>query len=88
LAAGWQSLSEAFVLALHLVIGVGIALLFPLLIYTGVAVMKAPPKSRDFLTHVRGGISAEEERADEEIIGHERNAWQAPGSNMPGCCLP
>lgn len=64
-------------LALQLVIGVGIALLFPLLIYTGVAVMKAPPKSRDFLTHVRGGISAEEKRADEEIIGHERNAWQS-----------
>ena len=31
-------------LALQLVIGVGIALLFPLLIYTGVAAVKAPPR--------------------------------------------
>ena len=30
--------------ALQLVIGVGIALLFPLLMHTGVAVVKPPPK--------------------------------------------
>ena len=31
-------------LALQLVIGVGIALLFPLLVYSGVATFRSPPK--------------------------------------------
>jgi hypothetical protein len=63
-------------LALQLVIGVGIALLFPLLIYTGVAAIKAPPRSSDFLKHVRGGISEQEKRADEAQIRGERDALQ------------
>ena len=63
-------------LALQLVIGVGIALLFPLLIYTGVATFKSPPKSSDFMRHVRGGMTDEEKRADEIKIAQERADWQ------------
>jgi hypothetical protein len=40
-------LPESFMLALQLVIGVGIALLFPLLIYTGVATIKAQSPGRN-----------------------------------------
>jgi hypothetical protein len=37
------------VLALQLVIGTGVALLFPMLIYYGIATVRQPPKSSDYL---------------------------------------
>jgi hypothetical protein len=62
-------------LALQLVIGVGIALLFPLLIYTGVAVIKAPPKPSD-RTDLKAETSDEIKRANQEQIRREREALQ------------
>jgi hypothetical protein len=63
-------------LALQLVIGIGIALLFPLLIYTGVAVIKAPPKPGD-RTNLQAETSEEIKRANQEQIRREREALQS-----------
>jgi len=60
-------------LALQLVIGVGIALLFPLLIYTGVAVIKAPPRPSTH-TDLKAGDSEEIRQANREQIDRGRDA--------------
>jgi hypothetical protein len=57
-------------LALQLVIGVGIALLFPLLIYTGVAAVKPPPKPGR-TTNLQAETSEEAKRANRERIDAE-----------------
>jgi len=57
-------------LALQLVIGVGIALLFPLLIYTGVAAVKPPPKPSN-RTNLQAETSEEIKRANRERIDAE-----------------
>lgn len=60
-------------LALQLVIGIGIALLFPMLIATGVAVIKAPPKpSRR--TNLQAEASEEIKLANREQIAREQDA--------------
>jgi hypothetical protein len=60
-------------LALQLVIGIGIALLFPMLISTGVAVIKAPPKpSRR--TNLQAEASEEIKLANREQIAREQDA--------------
>jgi hypothetical protein len=56
-------------LALQLVVGVGVGLLFPLLIYTGVAVFKAPPNPRDFYKPTRPG---EEDQLNRQNAALER----------------
>jgi hypothetical protein len=62
-------------LALQLVIGVGIALLFPLLIHTGVAAVKPPPKpSRR--TNLKSGDSDEVKQHNEAQIRWEREQLQ------------
>jgi hypothetical protein len=60
-------------LALQLVIGVGIAFLFPLLIYTGVAVMKAPPKPSG-RTNLQAETSEEIKQANREQISRNQEA--------------
>jgi hypothetical protein len=62
-------------LALQLVIGVGIALLFPLLIYTGVAAIKAPPKPSN-RTNLKSGDSDEVKQHNEAQIRWEREQLQ------------
>ena len=62
-------------LALQLVIGVGIALLFPLLIHTGVAAVKPSPKPSD-RTNLQAETSEEIKRANQEQIRREREALQ------------
>src|SRR5260370_17865169 len=57
-------------LALQLVIGVGIALLFPLLIYTGVAAVKPPPKPSN-RTNLQAETSEEIKRANRDRIDAE-----------------
>jgi hypothetical protein len=66
---------ETSILALQLAIGVGIALLFPLLIYTGVAMVKAPPKPSD-RTNLQAETSEDIKRANQELIRREREALQ------------
>jgi hypothetical protein len=58
-------------LALHIVIGVGIALLFPLLIYTGVATVKPPPKPSG-RTDLKAETSEEIKRANRQRIERDR----------------
>jgi hypothetical protein len=58
-------------LALQLVIGVGIALLFPLLIYTGVAVIKAPPKPSN-TTDLRRELTDEDKQFNRDQIDRKR----------------
>jgi len=58
-------------LALQLVIGVGIALLFPLLIYTGVATVKAPPKPSS-RTDLKAETSEEIKQANRVRIERDR----------------
>jgi hypothetical protein len=62
-------------LALQFVIGVGIALLFPLLIYTGVATIKAPPKPSS-RTDLKAETSEEIKRANRERIERDREDLQ------------
>jgi hypothetical protein len=64
-------LPESFMLALQLVIGVGIALLCPLLIYTGVATIKAPPKPSD-RTNLQAETSEEIKRSNRERIQRDQ----------------
>jgi hypothetical protein len=59
-------------LALQLVIGVGIALLFPLLIRTGVAAVKPPPKPST-TTDLRAENSDEDRRHNRERIDRDRD---------------
>jgi hypothetical protein len=60
-------------LALQLVIGIGIALLFPLLIYTGIAAIKPPPRpSRT--TNLEAETSEEIKRANREQITRDHEA--------------
>jgi hypothetical protein len=56
-------------LALQLVIGVGIALLFPMLIASGVAVIKAPPRPLP-----RTNLQAETSQANREQIARDQEA--------------
>src|SRR5260370_26294074 len=58
-------------LALQLVIGVGIAVLFPLLIYTGVAAIKAPPKPSN-RTNLRAEVTEEDKQANRDQIRWEQ----------------
>jgi hypothetical protein len=58
-------------LALQLVIGVGIALLFPLLIQTGVASVKPPPKPST-TTDLRAENTDEDRRYNRERIDRDR----------------
>jgi hypothetical protein len=58
-------------LALQLVIGVGIALLFPLLIQTGVAAVKPPPKPST-TTDLRAENTDEDRRHNRERIDRDR----------------
>jgi hypothetical protein len=60
-------------LALQLVIGIGIALLFPMLIATGVAIIKAPPKSSRRI-NLRAEASEETTQANREQIAREQEA--------------
>ena len=62
-------------LALQLVIGIGIALLFPLLIYTGVAAVKAPP-TRSRTTNLQAETSEEIKRANRERIDAENEEFR------------
>jgi hypothetical protein len=59
------------VLALQLVIGVGIALLFPLLVYTGVATFRSPPKPSN-RTNLVPETSEEAKQANREQIRREQ----------------
>jgi ABC-type nitrate/sulfonate/bicarbonate transport system permease component len=63
-------------LALQLVIGVGIALLFPLLIYSGVAVIKAPPKPSG-RTNLQAETSEEIKQANREQIARDQEALRS-----------
>jgi hypothetical protein len=65
-------------LALQLVIGTGIALLFPMLIFYGIATVRRPPKSGDFISnHVNIPANASEAdmQAERDRKGRERQAW-------------
>ena len=58
-------------LALQLVIGVGIALIFPLLVYSGVATFKSPPKPSN-RTNLVPETSEEAQQANREQIRREQ----------------
>jgi hypothetical protein len=58
-------------LALQLVIGVGIALIFPLLIYSGVATFRSPPKPSN-RTNLVPETSEEAKQANREQIRREQ----------------
>ena len=62
-------------LALQLVIGVGIALLFPLLIYTGVAAIKAPPKPSN-RTNLRAEVTEDDKQANRDQIRWQQEQLQ------------
>jgi hypothetical protein len=62
-------------LALQLVIGVGIALLFPLLIYTGVAAIKAPPRPSN-RTNLRAEVTEEDKQANRDQIRWQQEQLQ------------
>jgi hypothetical protein len=70
-------------LALQLVIGVGIALLFPLLVYTGVAAIKAPPKPSD-CTNLKSGDSDAVKQHNEAQIRWEREQLQQARTEYAG----
>jgi hypothetical protein len=65
-----------FMLALQLVIGVGIALLFPLLIRTGVAAVKPPPKPST-TTDLRAENTDEDKQYNRDRINRDRAALQS-----------
>jgi hypothetical protein len=62
---------EKSMLALQLVIGVGIALLFPLLVYSGVATFRSPPKPSN-RTNLVPETSEEAKEANREQIRREQ----------------
>ena len=61
--------------ALQLVIGVGIALLLPLLIYTGVATIMPPPK-RSQTTNLQAETSEEVKRANREQVHRDQEEFR------------
>src|SRR5438045_6180338 len=65
-------------LALQLVIGVGIALLFPMLIFYGIATVRPPPKSSDFISNyanIPANASEANVQAERDRKERERQVW-------------
>jgi hypothetical protein len=72
-------MAEGILLALQLVIGTGVALLFPMLIYYGIATVRQSPKSSDYLgVHAPLGTDASdlERQSLDDRKQQERAAWQ------------
>jgi hypothetical protein len=66
-------------LAFQLVIGTGVALLFPMLIYYGIATVRQPPKSGDYLGgHAPLGDDASdlERQSLDDQKKRDKEAWQ------------
>jgi hypothetical protein len=67
-------------LALQLVIGIGVALLFPMLIYYGIATVRRPPHSSDFFSktvNIPANASEADLQAERDRKECERQLWLA-----------